>query len=441
MHYIEEAKSQSLRDLIYGRARPLPAKEPLESAWNGRIRLLREELNWYYHRIEAEELSQTPVLPKRIEELQSEARARENHLVRVLRELPSLEPNITVLRGSTAVTLEETRAAIDRDTTLLEYFRVADRLLAAVVTRDSLEIVPLGPVERVIGRLRMLHFQLSKLRLGADYVAGFRAPLLRAARAHLHELYEDVMAPVCPHLKAPHLLIVPHDVLHYVPFHALFDGSQYLIDRFAVSYAPSAGIYSACHHKPSKRSGPSLILGVHDSRTPFIPQEVASVAAEVAEPQLYLDDQASAAVLRERGPASRLIHIATHGYFRQDNPLFSGIRLSDTYLSLYDLYGLNLPVELLTLSGCSTGLNVIAAGDELLGLTRGLLFAGAQSLLLTLWDVADESTAEFMRYFYAGLGNENKALALQRAMMKLRESRPHPYYWAPFILVGKVAPT
>jgi CHAT domain-containing protein len=77
----------------------------------------------------------------------------------------------------------------------------------------------------------------------------------------------------------------------------------------------------------------------------------------------------------------------------------------------------------------------------LLGLTRGLLFAGAQSLLLTLWDVADESTAEFMRYFYAGLGNENKALALQRAMMKLRESRPHPYYWAPFILVGKVAPT
>ena len=88
-------------------AHTLPAKERLEGTWNGRIRVLREELNWYYHRIEAEQLSETPVPPKRIEELQSEARTRENHLVRVVRELPSLEPNITVLRGSTAVTLKK----------------------------------------------------------------------------------------------------------------------------------------------------------------------------------------------------------------------------------------------------------------------------------------------------------------------------------------------
>ena len=69
-----------------------------------------------------------------------------------------------------------------------------------MVTGTVCAIVPLGPVERVSGRLRMLHFQLSKLRLGADYVADFRASLLRAAQAHLHELYEDVLAPVCPHL-------------------------------------------------------------------------------------------------------------------------------------------------------------------------------------------------------------------------------------------------
>ncbi len=119
--------------------------------------------------------------------------------------------------------------------------------------------------------------------------------------------------------------------------------------------------------------------------------------------------------------------------------MFSGIRLGDSYLSLYDLYQLRWPAELVTLSGCATGLNVIAKGDELLGLVRGLLYAGAQSLLLTLWDVHDRSSAEFMKFFYRRmLANPDKAVALQGAMMELREQYPHPFYWAPFTLVGRV---
>ena len=97
-----------------------------------------------------------------------------------------------------------------------------------------------------------------------------------------------------------------------------------------------------------------------------------------------------------------------------------------------------MPAELIALSGCATGLNSVAAGDELLGLVRGLLYAGAQSLLLTLWDVHDKTTAEFMKSFYGHLREcGNKAVALQKAMLRLRESQPHPYYWAPFLLVGK----
>jgi len=122
--------------------------------------------------------------------------------------------------------------------------------------------------------------------------------------------------------------------------------------------------------------------------------------------------------------------------------MFSVIRLGTSYLSLFDLYSLKLPVALVTLSGCATGVNVVAAGDELLGLARGLLSAGAQSLLLSLWDVHDRSTAEFMRVFY-GFYREHgdKALALQAAILRIRETYPHPYYWAPFFLVGKVFPS
>src|SRR5262245_63414635 len=105
--------------------------------------------------------------------------------------------------------------------------------------------------------------------------------------------------------------------------------------------------------------------------------------------------------MEQKGPQSRVIHIATHGRFRADNPMFSTIRLGDGYLTLYDLNRFRLPVELVTLSGCSTGLNVVAKGDELLGLVRGLLHAGARSLVLSVWDVKDRSTTDLMRWLYS----------------------------------------
>lgn len=118
--------------------------------------------------------------------------------------------------------------------------------------------------------------------------------------------------------------------------------------------------------------------------------------------------------------------------------MFSSIRLGDSYLSLYDLYHLKLPVELVVLSGCATGLNVIRPGDEQIGLVRGLLQAGAQSMVLSLWDIHDASTKEFMVKFYGGLQKGlTKASALQKTMIAQRERYPHPYYWASFSLIGK----
>lgn len=118
--------------------------------------------------------------------------------------------------------------------------------------------------------------------------------------------------------------------------------------------------------------------------------------------------------------------------------MFSSIRLGDSYLSLYDLYHFKLPAELVVLSGCATGRNTVAPGDELMGLVRGLLQAGAQTLMLSLWDAHDASTRDLMVAFYSGLAQGMaKPLALQTAMSAIRRSHPHPYYWAPFALIGK----
>lgn len=436
--YMEDAKARGLRDLIVGRAQPQLTGAVEETEISQRIRDLRNELNWYYHRIEGEELNQAGVPQEHLEGLRLQARTREHELLRVWREQPSSGPEGTALRNSAKVPVDEIRAALDSETALVEYFCIGERILAILLTRKTLKIVPLTVVPRVLDAIRMLPFQLSKFRLGEDYVKRFQEPLLRATRAHLRRLYEDVFAPLRRLLKVAHLVIVPHGPLHSLPFHALFDGRRYLIDRFSISYAPSASIYALCTRQPECRSGSSLIMGVDDSKTPFIAHEVQSVAAVVPDPEILVGSNATEAALREKGPHCRLIHIATHGYFRQDNPMFSGIRMSGSYLSLFDLYYMNLPVELLTLSGCVTGLNVVADGDELLGLARGLLYAGAQSLLLSHWDVSDRSTAEFMKVFYTRMLNQrNKAQALQSAMLELRAQYPHPYYWAPFKLIGK----
>jgi len=224
-----------------------------------------------------------------------------------------------------------------------------------------------------------------------------------------------------------------------LPFHALTDGDRYLIDEWSLSYAPSASVYHLSAARQIDAKGGSLVLGVPDPRAPNIATEAQAEASILPSSRLFVGEQATYEVLRDEAPSSRYVHIATHGLFRQDNPMFSSIRLGKSELNLFDLYHLRLSCELITLSGCGTGLNVVVGGDELLGLVRGLLYAGTRSMLVTLWDVNDRSTSEFMTCFYRGLHSAaNKAIAMQSAMRELRESYPHPYHWAPFLLVGQV---
>jgi len=414
---------------------PVTADDPEENAVARRVRDLREQLDWYYHRIEVEQLGHVAASDERLLGLQELAQERERELLRALRESPPAETQGG--ESPALMSVDTLRQALGPNTTLLEYFRVQDRILAVVVKETGVEITSVTHAPRIARILRMFQFQLSKFRLGPDYVREFQEPLLEAARYHLHELYTELIAPVRTKLQGTRLVVVPHELLHYVPFHALFDGDQYLVDSYTISYAPSANIYMQCRQKPANTAGGSLILGVPDQQIPSIYDELQAVAEVVPQAKVFLGAEASEKVLKENGPRSRLVHIATHGFFRKDNPMFSGIRLGDSFLTLYDLYRLKLPAELVTLSGCSTGLNVVAAGDELIGLVRGLFCAGARSLLLTLWDVNDSSTAGFMKSFYRSLNNrQDRALAVRESMIEVRERYPNPYFWAPFILVG-----
>jgi len=436
--YIERAKSRSLMDLLNQPVHVPAALDPAQSDLVRSIRNLREELNWYYNLIEREQLRPEENSQERVLHLQQQAQSRETDLMQAIKEASVAEANEAGVQVPSNISLEEIRSVLPADSALVEYFYTHDRIVVCVLTRDKIHICPITMQSRIQTLLGLLQFQMSKFRLNPEYVETFSQLLLESTQAHLKSLYQELIAPIRHLLDAQHLVFVQHGLLHYVPFHALHDGESYLLDRFSISYAPSASVYAHCQTKVVNKVGDSLIFGIPDDRTPAIRAEVEELAKRLPNAKLFLGDDATEDVLRACGPRSKTVHIATHGYFRQDNPMFSSIRLGTSQLCLYDMAHLQLPVEMVVLSGCATGLNVVTPGDELMGLVRGLLQAGAQSLVLSLWDVHDDSTKDFMVEFYSQLGaGRSKAEAMRTAALRLRERRAHPYYWAPFLLIGK----
>lgn len=436
---MEAAKSRSMMEMIFRTGDTLRPPEEAENSQFRKIHDLRAELNWYYHRIEFEQLRPEGMSRERIERLQTEVYSCEQVLAKAQRNLPHNQWSNGEPQDPTEFCLKEIQSSIPAETALIEYYSTGDDLLAAVITENDLTIEPVGSLIEAEHWLQLLRFQLSKFQMGVDYTSHLEAPLLSATLGHLESLHDQLIRPLRSLLRARHLVFVPHGPLHFLPFHALQSDGEFVGDRYSVSYAPSASIFAWCQRKTTPERQSSLILGIADAQAPQIQAEVECVAALLPDANLYLGAEASSRVLREKGSEASLVHIATHGMYRHDNPMFSGIRLSDGYLNLYDLYRLRLNANLVTLSGCATGMNFVAAGDELLGLERGLFYAGAACLLLSLWDVHDQTTAELMQEFYRQyIQTGDMATSLQKATRCLREQHPHPYFWAPFVLVGKI---
>src|SRR4029077_17401592 len=185
---IEAAKSRSMTEMIFQSGQSLPMGDAGQSELVRRIRDLREDLNWYYHRIELEQLRPEENSPKRLQQLQEKAVSHENELLRTLRELPRNERENATLEAPADFSLARLQATLPVGTALVEYYSTGDQLVAAVVTRETIKITPVSVVSRVIHYLHLLRFQLSKFRMGAAYAQRFEQPLLLATQGHLQAL-------------------------------------------------------------------------------------------------------------------------------------------------------------------------------------------------------------------------------------------------------------
>jgi CHAT domain-containing protein/tetratricopeptide (TPR) repeat protein len=433
----ERAKSRGLVDLltgVSGRAAPF-AEEPLQE----RIRSLQSDLNATYNQLlgVSEVLPRVPLpdLHRRTIELE-----REISELR-LRTVPAASDPFTT------PTPPDVWEELPSDVTLLAYHITEDEIIAFVGERDQVSIVrDCGSAALVAQLLQQLDVQWDRMGAGQGFVDRHVEPLARLTQRVLSSLYEELLAPLEPLLGTSHaselgpqkITIIPHGLLHRVPFHALFDGETYLLDRFEISYAPSATVFSLCQKQVPRGSERALILSVTDPLIPHVSNEARAVASHVPGAEVLSDGRATTDAMREKAPGCGILHLACHGMFRGDNPMFSSLKLHDGWLTAADVLGLDLRGALVTLSACESARNRVLAGDELLGLARGFLGAGAATLVASLWLVQDETTSWMMERWYALMRDgAGRSTALREAQLALKARYTHPYYWAPFVLIGQ----
>ena len=428
--WCERARSRGLVELLSHYAPSVHAQT--ERSLLTKVNRLREELNIQYAR------SQPESRPLAAQTNYESIALKEQELARTLREISAVDPEYASLQQVSIANLESVSETLPERTTLVEYFTTGDEILAFIVSRTGARVVRrLCPAGRILNVQERLGFQIEKFLLGRDYIAAHADQILQSTRRRLQDLYQYLVAPLIDQIRTPHIAIVPHGTLHFLPFHAFFDGEQYLIDRFEVSYAPSASILKYCLEKPDAPGNVPLLVGVADEKAPLVDEELAKLRNLFPDARVLHGNAATRDAFIAATQSSSFIHIATHAIFRQDNPMFSSFKLTDGYFTAFDLFSLVCPTNLVTLSGCQSGMSEVTGSDDLLGLMRGFLYAGARSLLLSLWNVNDESTAALMVHFYQEWQKgASKSAALRQAMLAVRETHPNPFYWAPFLLVG-----
>ncbi len=333
---------------------------------------------------------------------------------------------------------KDPRPHLDSETALIEYYAVEGQLIAFIFTSDCLEVLTLNATSEHIAAL-MRAYELNLQAVAQDpNNSDYLIPNVKGVSG---KLYEKLLLPIVANLQSniDKLILVRHDVLHYVPFHALFDGAQYVLETFEVRYLPMAD--SLNYLQTTKDSTARVVIAGHtqDNLLPAVEEEVAAIAKLWPTAVRLENTRCKSLKLRAEAADAQLLHIATHAVFRQDEPVFSGIALEDGLLTALDIFAWRLQASLVTLSACETGRASIGGGDEILGLMRAFLNAGTASLVLSQWIVDDTATQLLMTHFYQNLqAGQPKAAALRNAQLHLRHNAKysHPWFWAAFMLIG-----
>jgi len=386
--------------------------------------------------------------------------------------LYAAHPELKVNRGEASIiNADELDALLPNATSaLLEY----------VVTEDATYLFVLAkPQGQSATETRVFTIPIKQTDL-ARQIESFRRRLAErnlGIRASAHKLYDLLLKPAQSLLGGKsNLVIAPDDRLWELPFQALLDeGDRYVIERSAVSYAPSLTVLREIMARSDRRraeAAPTTLLAfgnpligqetverarlaMRDEKLSPLPEAEAEVRAlgrlyGARRSKVYVGAEAREDRLKAEAGQSRILHFATHGVLNNAAPLYSYLALArgdkneDGLLEAWELMELDLKADLAVLSACETARGRTSAGEGVIGLTWALFVAGAPATVVSQWEVESSSTRDLMLGFHRQLqapraaGKLTKAESLRRAALKMMKNPEtnHPFYWAGFVLVG-----
>jgi CHAT domain-containing protein len=409
--YTERARSRSLVDLLASRNDIVPPELSAD-----RTASLLDQLDTAEGQLQ---LAATTPDPQAAVRSSSAGALRRD----IVAQAPSLGPLISVR----PVGLDAIRGVLGPDETAIAFYDTGSRWVAFVLARGVLTVVPLPT--RNPTRLVMTLKNAMRSSQNSDSIC--------------RAVYDALIGPVRSSIVTTRILLVPFGILHYVPFAALHDGTGYLVNAFTIRQVPSLSALTVADHLHSRGSG-SLVIG--NPTRPDVEQSLAGAQIEAERVGTLLPNSvvligaaATLGAFRQDAPGRAYLHIASHGEFNDQRPLDSRLLLTpdagDTGdLTVAILYTIRLNARLVTLSACETAVSDRSNGDDLVGLVRGFLFAGAQNVIATLWEINDEATGTLMARFYRTLESTHSVPeSLRQAQLETLKTYPNPFYWAAFL--------
>ncbi|MEM8531612.1 MAG: CHAT domain-containing protein [Chloroflexota bacterium] len=438
---LERTKSQALLNYIANQDQlRWSSEDPQSELLIEELNRLREEHQWFYRlahdRSGYKDEQKSAVEP---EQALTEVASRERRMRQITEQLYLQSEEKSIATGIQAPTLHDVQKQLDQDTTLIEFYSDGTHFWAFTVTSTDIDVhrLPMN-ITKIDQTLAQLQTNLNAaLNTGTQSTASHN--LTKMSQRILKQLYTFLLEPLVSHFQdQQRLAIVPYGLLHYLPFHLLYNGSQYLIEQYEIVILPAASLIS----QDSPRCKPGVLALSHSwqQRLPRTLTETQMVQ-QLFGGSVYSEEMATRDNLQTQ--PNQILHIAAHGKHRLDQPELSYIELADGQLWADDLLQHDLSYELVTLSACETGRAQAVAGDELIGLGRGFFYAGAGALITSLWRVEDDLAVEFMKRLYQELSKgASKAAALRMAQLAMltQYADLHPAFWGAFQLVGNAEP-
>ncbi len=429
--WLERSRSRSLLDTL-DQAKNSVTLAPSDSDKGfdieHKIEKLRGELNWFYSRLNRNSTSGLQAR-KELNSLKKEVFERE-------KKLAEFERRLSINSGSTFDFNIEILQKLIGDSVLVEYAVFDGKISAFLVNRTEIIFCEnIAEEKNVNEEIGQFLFQMKTARFIEKLNESNQKLAFSRVLRHSRKLYDFLIKPLEKYLNSKKIYFVPANRLHYLPFNSLFDGKKFLIEKHEISNAPSSAVLANCLRKSGSNFDSALLVAFADEKIPNAEIEVEKIALSLSHSVKLKGKKATLKNIQKYAKDANLLHFACHAKFRPDNPLFSALNLSGENLAVRDARKIDLQNKLVVLSACETGLSKIESGEEIIGLSRGFLSAGASSLILSFWTVNDVSTLLLMTDFYKNI-QAGKTTSESLRLAQIKNLDKHPYFWSPFFLVG-----